>query len=64
MQSKKGSIVWDCATKIIEDDTYMLNFKHSYEVTIKKCKFKTTNTSHVEMIRTAKRQIYKSHLKE
>ena len=31
MQSKKGSIVWDCATKIIEDDTYMLNFKHSYD---------------------------------
>ena len=36
MQSKKGSIVWDCATKIIEDDTYMLNFKHSYESDYKK----------------------------
>ena len=36
MQSKKGSIAWDCATKIIEDDTYMLNFKHSYDSDYKK----------------------------
>ena len=47
--------------KCIEDDPDMLYFIYSYDSDYKKCKFKTTNTGHVEMNRTAKRQIYKSH---
>ena len=42
--------------KVIEDDPDMLYFKYSYDSDYKKCKFKTTNTRHVEMNRTAKRQ--------
>ena len=46
--------------KVIEDDPDMLYFKYSYDRDYKKCKFKATNTRHVEMNRTAKRQKYKS----
>ena len=45
--------------KVIEDDPDMLYFKYSYDSDYKKCKFKTTNTRHVEMNRTTKRQKYK-----
>ena len=34
---------------------------HSYDSDYKKSKFKTTNTSHIEMNKTAKRQMYKFH---
>ena len=42
---------------VIEDDPDILHFKYSYDSDYKKCKFKTTNTSHAEMSRTAKRQM-------
>ena len=38
----------------------MLHFNDSYDCDYKRYKFKTTNTRHVEVNRTAKRQIYKS----
>ena len=42
--------------KVIEDDPDTLYFKYSYDSDYKKAKFKTTNTRHVEMNRTTKRQ--------
>ena len=45
--------------KVIEDDPDTLYFKYSYVSDYKKRKFKTTNTRHVEMNRTTKRQKYK-----
>ena len=41
--------------KVIKDDPDMLHFKYSYGSDYKKCKFKTTNTRHVEMNRMTKR---------
>ena len=47
--------------EVIEDDSDMLHFKQlSYNSDYKKCKFKSTNTRHVEMNRIAKRQMQKS----
>ena len=40
--------------KVIEEDPDMLYFKYSHDSDYEKCKFKTTNTRHVEMSRTAK----------
>ena len=44
---------------VIEDDPGMLYFKYSYDSDCNKFKFKTTNTMHIEMNRTTKRQKYK-----
>ena len=38
----------------------MLHFKYSYDSDYTRCKFTTTNKRHVEMNRTANRQMYKS----
>ena len=46
--------------KVIEDDPGMLHFKYNYDSDYKRCKYKTTSTSHVEINRTVKRQVYKS----
>ena len=48
----------------LKDDPDILHFKYSYDSDFKRWKFKTTKTMHVEMNRTAKRQMYKSHVKK
>ena len=68
-KSKVKKVMWSeiVQRKVIEDDSDILYFKYinfklqTYIFQIyKKYKFKTTNTRHIEMIRTAKRQKYKS----
>ena len=61
-KTKLKKVMWSeiVQLKVIGDDPDMLYFKYSYDRNYKRCKFKTTNTRHVEMNRTAKRQKYKS----